>query len=50
MTELRADKKCEGWKGVRQGCCLSLFEFIVYREYLTKGLGTSKYEEKKFAL
>jgi hypothetical protein len=50
MTELRAGKKCEDWKEVRQGCCLSLFEVIVYREYLIKDLGTSKYEEKKFAL
>ena len=23
-------------RGVRQGCCLSLIEFSVYREYLTK--------------
>jgi hypothetical protein len=29
-------------RGVRQGCCLPLFEFSMYREYLTKALGTSK--------
>jgi len=31
-----------GRREVRQGFCLSLFEFSMYREYLTKTLGTSK--------
>jgi len=36
MTEPWGDKRCEDWKRLRQGCCLSPILFNLYSKCLTK--------------